>query len=209
MPRIKSLLNGEVSNVRGDIARELIRMGVAEAIDPIEENKSERKGYVVVSTDGTVAPDLEPAYRLPKPGDYKAPKVVWSIDQVLSGGEDPTHTYVAIRRDLIRGFTDKKGGQVTDVSYCTFPPKFVHDRSAHDGTKFCSVFGVPVPADIIEQYSEIWKRSENKRAPHKVQFKAHPNAKSDIARIETAVSATAARGVIDGHLQLDKRYPVR
>jgi len=32
MPKIKSLLNGNISNVRGDIAREMVKMGVAEII---------------------------------------------------------------------------------------------------------------------------------------------------------------------------------
>ncbi len=32
MPKIRSLINGEVKNVRGDIARELVAMGVAELL---------------------------------------------------------------------------------------------------------------------------------------------------------------------------------
>ena len=71
MPRIKSLLNGEVSNVRGDIAREMIKLGVAEALDPLEENK--QKGLVTVTPDGTVFSPGEPAYRVPKYGDASNP----------------------------------------------------------------------------------------------------------------------------------------
>jgi hypothetical protein len=36
MPRIKSTLNGEVSNVRADIAREMVKMGVATALDSLD-----------------------------------------------------------------------------------------------------------------------------------------------------------------------------
>jgi len=59
--KIKSKLNGEVSNVRADIAREMVKLGVAELLEPD------------TGSDGIVAPNGEPPYRLPKPGDTPNP----------------------------------------------------------------------------------------------------------------------------------------
>jgi hypothetical protein len=42
VPRIKSLLNCEVSNVRADIAREMIKLGVATALDPLDTSEGSR-----------------------------------------------------------------------------------------------------------------------------------------------------------------------
>jgi hypothetical protein len=59
--RIKSKLNGEISNVRGDIAREMVKLGVAEIIGESP---------------------AEVAARLPKPGDAVTPEPRWSVEVV-------------------------------------------------------------------------------------------------------------------------------
>jgi hypothetical protein len=56
MPGIKSLLNGEVSNVRADIAREMIKLGVATALDPLDTSEGE----------GSRLPKYQPAV-MPEP----------------------------------------------------------------------------------------------------------------------------------------------
>jgi hypothetical protein len=181
MPRIKSLLNGEVSNVRGDIARELVRMGVAEPIDSLEEVQQAR---------------------LPKPGPIKPLQVNWSIEYVSSGivvsSAAPAIKWLAIRRDTVRG-------NMTDTSYCLLPPNVVHDRTNHNGDPFCSAFGVAVPKEILDEYRQLWKSNPQSRAPFSGKVKAHPDAKSDKAGISTALGDATARGVLEGQLQLDKR----
>jgi hypothetical protein len=96
---------------------------------------------------------------------------------------------------------------MVDTVYCVWPPDAVHDRTNHNGDKFCSAFGVPVPKEILDQYRRAWKSNSDARAPFNGQFKPHPDAKSDKAHIDTAVSTTTARGVIEGQLQLDKPGP--
>jgi hypothetical protein len=147
MPRIKSLLNGEISNVRGDIAKELIRMGVAEAIDPIEEVT--RKGRIAVSTDGTVQPDGEAAYRVPKPGDAKPAAPRFYVDDFVNIGGD---RLVSIFLEI--------GGQTRRFAG---DPSRIHDRRDHSGREFCSLLGFPVPVDIQKEYLRQWKRNPAKR----------------------------------------------
>jgi hypothetical protein len=78
MPRIKSLLNGEVSNVRADIAREMIKLGVAVAIDNLDAPESA----------GPRLPKWQPAVK---------PNFVWSIDLVWSDAGHPVQ-WLAIRQ---------------------------------------------------------------------------------------------------------------
>ncbi len=145
MPRIKSLLNGEVNNVRGDIARELIRMGVAEALDTIEEVT--RKGQISVSTDGTVAPDGEAAYRLPRYGDHKPAVPRFYVD--LYEGK-----YVSIFLEI--------GGV---IRHYRGDPDCIHNRRDHTGREFCSALGFPVPVEIQKEYLRQWKKNSSLRDP--------------------------------------------
>jgi hypothetical protein len=150
MPRIKSLLNGEVSNVRGDIAREMIKLGVAEEIDPIEEVT--RKGRIAVSTDGTVIPDGEPAYRLPKPGDAQRQSAAASrfyVDDFVNTAGDRLVSIFLEIGNVTRRFAGD--------------PSRIHDRRDHSGREFCSLLGFPVPVDIQKEYVRRWKQNPGKR----------------------------------------------
>jgi len=74
MPRIKSNLTGEVSNVRGDIARELIKMGVATALE-------------------SLGPDTEGSpSRLPKYQPAVVPEPQWQV--LIRNNSDDTKVLV-------------------------------------------------------------------------------------------------------------------
>jgi hypothetical protein len=79
MPRIKSLLNGEVSNVRGDIAREMVKLGVATALDALE------------------APNESPS-KLPRYNPESVPEPQWEV--VTTG---VTQHELVIRMTLLGG----------------------------------------------------------------------------------------------------------
>lgn len=172
MPRIKSLLNGEISNVRADIAREMIKLGVATALDPKE-----------LEPDGTVAPYGESPYRLPRAGDARPPMPTWSV--VIT----PFANKLAIQRETIWG------PQKTEKAFCSFHPASIHDRRAADGTLFCSSFGCAVPEETLVEYKRQWKANPKLRfTEEKVPVYEHPD---DRATIEKQIGCASAHGEID------------
>jgi hypothetical protein len=178
MPRIKSLLNGEISNVRGDIAREMIKLGVAEAIDNVDAPESA----------GPRLPKWRPAIK---------PNFVWSIDLIWA---DSAHTqqWIAIRRDMPHG-------NLVDTSYCVAHPESVHNMKDHTGAPFCSAFGCRVPEEILEQYRTRWKRNEHQRAAvPKVAIRPHVSEQSDKARIETTAHAEGIVAEQNGRRMVEK-----
>jgi hypothetical protein len=56
--KIRSKLTGEISNCRGDIAKEMVKLGVAEFVEGAIENRPNK---------------------LPRPGDWKAPEPQWKV----------------------------------------------------------------------------------------------------------------------------------
>jgi hypothetical protein len=189
--KIKNLFTGVVSTERGDIARALIRQGMCEALEPDTEAQKPSRTVapgVTVDGDGTVRQANGDSYRLPKPGDAKPPQVVWAVDTLTHGRES---TYVAIFRSVHRG------AGLGDTLWCAFPPDSIHDRADHRGRPFCSVFGCPIPADILTEYTKQWKSNSSLRMPYRtaVKVRKHPN---DRAQVETGVINAAAAGVTEG-----------
>jgi len=133
MPRIKSNLTGEVSNVRGDIARELIKMGVATALE-------------------SLGPDSPgEGSRLPKPTDPIVklnPK--WEVC-VHTGREDGKT--LCIRMCL--------GNSVVD--YFGSPDAANARREWKGGGRWLNGFGMAVPPEILKQYARSYKENPSLR----------------------------------------------
>lgn len=191
--KIKNKFTGVVSNERADIARAMIRQGMAEALEPD------------TGDDGVVRAGNE-TYRLPQPGDYKPPKVEWSVVIVERsvGPKDAVQTWriLAIQRAAIRQHVT---GGFVDLQHCMLPPEFVHDKKYHTGERFCSAFGCPVPPEILESYKKQWKANEQLRAPYEGRPAPNrPDAKQDLAQIEKVQIAAGSSGVLQGQ-ELAKR----
>ncbi len=83
--KIKNKFSGVVSSERADIARAMIRQGMAEALEP----------------DTGESPS-----GLPKPGDYRPPQRNWSIDLIAAFDlQDPVKKWLAIRCDFHNSVT--------------------------------------------------------------------------------------------------------
>jgi hypothetical protein len=129
--KIKSKLNGEVSNVRADIAREMVKLGVAELLEPD------------TGSDGIVAPNGEPPYRLPKPGDTPNPS---------------PHFFVGVHEGRYVSIFLKIGNVERRYSG---DPRYIHNRKDHAGREFCSSLGFPVPVEIQKEYLKAWKHGSH------------------------------------------------
>ena len=130
--KIKSKLNGEVSNVRADIAREMVNLGVAELLEPD------------TGGDGVVYAGNE-VYSLPRPGG-PAPEPHFSVG-LYRRGESSCQAIVLKIGNVERVFSGR--------------PDAIHDRFEMVGRHrrdFCSALGFPVPPEILKEYLEAWKR---------------------------------------------------
>ena len=130
--KIKSKINGQISNVRADIAREMVKLGVAELLEPD-------------SADGVVHAGNE-TYRLPRAGDAVVPEPRFSVGLIRKG----TSSFMAIILKI---------GNV-ERFFCG-SPNAIHDRFETVGRnrrEFCSALGFPVPVEIQKEYLEAWKR---------------------------------------------------
>jgi hypothetical protein len=140
MPRIKSTLTGEVSNVRGDIARELIKMGVATAIDPLELADMPAPG--------------KPKYKAAAP-----PEPSWdvtTIKRATRGNDGGEYPELVIRMEII--------GQVYNWSG---QPKYANAVARWDGgQRYLSGFGRPVPDEVLARYEHLWKKNPQWRGPY-------------------------------------------
>jgi hypothetical protein len=190
--------NGEVSSVRNDLGRELVRAGIAVILEPETESEVKQKGSIAVAPDGTVLSPGEPAYRLPKWQPTVKPNFVWSIDLVWSDAGQ-TKEWLAIRRDTPHG-------NLVDTSYCMAHPESVHDRKDHTGAPFCSAFGCRVPEEILEEYRTRYKRNEHQRHPFstKQPIRHHVSEQADKTRIETTAHATGIVAEQNGRRMLEK-----
>jgi hypothetical protein len=108
--KIKSKLNGEISNVRGDIAREMVKMGVAEIIN-----------------DGTVENGRE-SFRLPQPGDHKPAAPKWEVIERASS-EGKNHGTLCIRMTILNQTTDYIGApeHIRQIGGWSPPENIVRD----------------------------------------------------------------------------------
>jgi hypothetical protein len=95
MPRVKSLLNGEVSNVRGDIAREMIKLGVAEALDSLGPDTGENTSKLPKYNPTAVQ---EPSWEVTVHQGAQGAKVL-VIRMTLNNG---TYDYAGLPKDANR-----------------------------------------------------------------------------------------------------------
>lgn len=142
--------NGEVSSVRNDLGRELVRAGIAEAVDPKDLEQSNKPN------DGTNL-DLQP---LPKPGDFRCPNPEWEVvlRKKATGGDE-----LAIRMRILG----------TDYFYCGHPATANNKISWDGGFRWTSGLGREIPSETLREYEHRWKRHENLRAPASVQMDEH------------------------------------
>jgi hypothetical protein len=154
MPRIKSLLNGEIQNVRGDIAREMIKLGVAEAIDPVEDQIPPRKvaADVTVDGDGTVHQIGGDSYRLPKPGDA-ARAAQPQFEVIVANEYKSTQKFLAIRMTQGR----------TVVDYVGKPENANRRVTWEGGGRWLNGFGREIPAETVKEYARAYKANDNLR----------------------------------------------
>lgn len=134
--------NGEISHVRNDLGRELVRAGIAQEI-----------------CDGSVtAPNIrgEEHYRLPKPGDARVPAPEWEVGVF---GEKPNQR-LAIRMQLLG----------TELFYDANPMRVnalkEWDSPTGKHRRYLSGFGHKVPSEIVDDYARRWKENPNLRAPY-------------------------------------------
>lgn len=146
MPKIQSLLNGEVKNVRGDIARELVAMGVATIL---EEDKA----------DGFVRPRDEAPYRLPRLEDAVIPEPQWSVEK---HGESKPLLVIVMR---VGNSTATYSGSPANVNR-----KNTWEGCPKDGGHFWNGFGRPVPAEIVELYAREWMANPELRGNWERRF---------------------------------------
>jgi hypothetical protein len=170
---------GEVEHVDRTAAKPLLLAQIAEAVDP-EDLKDPNEGVVRAANE---------TYRLPRAGDARPPQSQWSV---LVVDDVYNNAYLAIRRQLNWGLTKK-------VELCFLPPDQVHDCQYHDGQRYCSAFGMPVPPDTLSEYTRRWKQNKQQRAPYKSEeTRNRPDVKLDRAIIEKSVEYSTATGVLEG-----------
>ena len=134
--KIRSKLNGEVSNVRGDIAREMVKLGVAEII-----------------SDGTVEAVGEKPYRLPRPADLQVPLPEWKVGTART--VDEVH-FLAIVLNVGHNH----------ITYFGEPRLVnAKVRTVGGGTRWFSGFGRECPAEIVEEYTRRWNADASLRGP--------------------------------------------
>jgi hypothetical protein len=125
--------NGEVSSVRNDLGRELVRAGIAFAVNQKELDEPEQVGPP----------------RTYKPGSVAAPK--WKVGQFskpVSGGFE-----LRIQMQIL--------GQT--YSYNGDPYKANARVEWDGGSRYLNGFGRAVPDEILDEYSRQWKANPDLR----------------------------------------------
>lgn len=131
--------NGEVSSVRNDLGRELVRAGIAIVLEP--------------DTDDGVVHAGNESYRLPKYGDARIPQPSFSVE--LLHNQMTNNRYLAVVMVL--------GEQ--RITYIG-PPKEINDRVTWPGGgRWLNGFGRECPADVAKEYDKRWKENDDLRVP--------------------------------------------
>jgi len=130
--------NGNVSSVRNDLGRELIRAGIGTLVeaDPAPEGKT-----VAADRGPGMLPEVYTLPTAPAPG---APLPAWATPRwnvVLF-----KNAFWAIQMDI---------GQQRGFYFG--PPDQIHNKRDNQGNRYSSVFGRAVPADVLEAYKRAYK----------------------------------------------------
>lgn len=147
--QIKNLFSGIVTNERQDIARALIRQGMAEAVDPKELEMVARPG--------------EQPYRIPKPGDFKMPEPKWLVDL-------HTRAQVLVIQMAILGQFYFYSGDPSDAN---------RTEKWNGQPRFINGFNRAIPQPILEEYKRRWKAEPNHRDVPKFVSANPSNADSE------------------------------
>jgi hypothetical protein len=146
MPRIKSTLTGEVSNVRGDIARELIKMGVATAIDSLEPEAD-------LPVCGESHQDAQ-RRRLIATMQVNPAAPVWAVVTIpRPSAHDTAGKELNIQMEILGGVYMWNGD-----------PKRANITVDWDGGKrYVNGFGRLIPEETLGRYTHLWKQNQTWR----------------------------------------------
>lgn len=128
--KIKSKLTGEVSNVRGDIAKEMVKLGVAEFV-PLDKSVS-----LLDVARANLNESMPPTPAIPK-------FEVRVRDLPISG-----------KKELVIQCTVAK----QEIYYSGKPENANLRREWEGGGRFLNGFGRAVPDDICALYGREWKK---------------------------------------------------
>jgi hypothetical protein len=150
--RIKNLLTGAVSNVRGDIARAMIDQHMAEAVTDGKE------GRVVapVFRDGKL---LEEPYEIPQPG--AALPLDWHVVTISGVGKPYAAIQLTIGHPVLKQSkknVQEKAGQST-LLWAGDPKAANAKRTWPGGFRHLNGLGREIPEDILKQYADFIRRN--------------------------------------------------
>ena len=142
--KIKNIFTGIVTNERADIARALIRQGMAEAV-PVDAETEKRERFLAAN------PGAIP------PGGAAQSTYEWSVT-LIPWATPLNADYKVLAIKLIA----KPGG----LFYSTLPPKQMNEEIVRDlSRRYRSGFPLAVPDYVLKLYRKQWDANEGYRMP--------------------------------------------